>query len=92
MLYVHSGAGMGEPDEGTLEVLNMETRRVRSIPLSHVQLLGCDPKEKEGMRLRKRISRPDHPIARVCMHHSVECDRIYSRWKGHSFAVRQARC
>jgi hypothetical protein len=48
-----------------LEVLNLETASVRSIPLSHVHLLGLDPKQKDDLRLKKRLSRPDHPMARV---------------------------
>jgi hypothetical protein len=46
-------------------VLNLETASVRSIPLSHVHLLGLDPKQKDDLRLKKRLSRPDHPMARV---------------------------
>lgn len=58
------GADTGEPDDGVLEVLNLETASVRSIPLSHVHLLGLDPKQKDDLRLKKRLSRPDHPMAR----------------------------
>ena len=56
-------------------MLNLETASVRSIPLSHVHLLGLDPKQKDDLRLKKRLSRPDHPMARVYIPSPFACVR-----------------